>query len=73
MQLQNEYIASHGIYSKSLDGILLILTLLENELPLHGLCKNLTYISRVPLLTFNGINIVNKPIRDSHKNTFWKV
>ena len=41
MHLQNEYTDCSGIYSKSLDGMPLILTLLENKAPLQVLCENL--------------------------------
>ena len=51
----------------------LILTLLENEVPMQVLCENLAWISRAAPLTFNGFQIGNESIRDSHKNMFWKV
>ena len=68
MHLQNEYTAYSGMYSKSLDGMPLILSLLESELSLQVLCKNLAYISRSPLPTFNGFQIANESIRVSLKN-----
>ena len=41
MHLLNEYTECSRICSKSLDGMLLILTLFENEIPLQVLCENL--------------------------------
>ena len=41
MLLQIECTKCSAIYSKRLDGMPMILTLLENNVPLHVLCKNL--------------------------------
>ena len=68
MHLQIEYTAYSGMYSKSLDGMPLILSLLESELSLQVLCKNLAHTSRSPLPPFNGFQIVNESIRVSLKN-----
>ena len=48
------YTGYFEIYSEILHDIPLILVLLENELPLQVLCKNLAYISKILLLIFVG-------------------
>ena len=51
----------------------LILNLLENEVPLQVICKNVAEISGVSIPSFNGFQIENECITDSHKNRFQRV
>ena len=60
------------MYSKSLDGIPLILTLFENELPQQVLCENLAFKNH--LKVSDGVfHAVAESTRNSRYNIFWKV
>ena len=60
------------MYSKSLDGIPLILTLFENELPQQVLCENL--VLKNHLEVSDGVfQAMTESIRNSRYNIFWKV
>ena len=57
------------MYSKSLDGIPLILTLFENELPQQVLCENLAFKNH--LKVSDGVfHAVAESTRNSRYNTF---
>ena len=61
------YTACSGIFSESLDGMPVILTLLENEQHLQLVCKHLVYIWKTSLFSFNDyFQIVNESIKDNH-------
>ena len=51
----------------------LTLNLLENGVPQQVLRKNVAEISGVSILSFNGFQIENECITDSHKNRFKRV
>ena len=60
------------MYSKSLDGIPLILTLFENELPQQVLCENL--VLKNHLEVSDGVfQAMTESIGNSRYNIFWKV
>ena len=60
------------MYSKSLDGIPLILTLFENELPQQVLFENLVFKNHLEVS--DGVfQAMTESIRNSRYNIFWKV
>ena len=60
------------MHSKSLDGIPLILTLFENELPQQVLCENLALKNHLKVI--DGVfQAMTESTRNSRYNIFWKV